>query len=224
MPTCNTSVTTPTGVFTYFDKEVTACEAKFECAKRGQILAPITNWDDLDALKSIAQIEHPSCKFHWGFKTYHVGLDINICGNKQYRLFTNNVVWNKTEHRKLYRWVGNKTEDVNIAAYSPYFKKLYIYDSDNKASKQRFICLKPNGTSTCSNAQPLIKNDVVFNSNSNILVIYGALVVALVGILFMLNLKRRKSFRNYEVMKLTIEAGYYKEKYEELLNQLSLIK
>ena len=54
MPTCNATVTTPTGVFTYFSKKVTLCKAKAKCAKIGQILAPVLNFRDLDALKSIA--------------------------------------------------------------------------------------------------------------------------------------------------------------------------
>ena len=33
MASCNTTVTTPTGVFTYFLKKMTVCEAKAECAK-----------------------------------------------------------------------------------------------------------------------------------------------------------------------------------------------
>ena len=126
---CGTSVTTPTGTFTYFRKQVTACQAKIECAQRGQILAPITNARDRDALRSIAKIEDPSCKFHLGVHQYHIGLEVTKCRNRLPRLFSNNVVWNKTLHGGLYRWVGNKSEVINRGSYSPYFKKL----SSNKS-------------------------------------------------------------------------------------------
>ena len=82
MPTCDTSVTTPTGVFTYIDKEVTKCEAKTECLQRGEILAPITNVADFTALKTIADTLNPDCKFHYGLIDYHIRLDINICGGR----------------------------------------------------------------------------------------------------------------------------------------------
>ena len=104
--TCGTSVTTPTGTFTYFKTPVTACQAKIECAKRGQILAPITNSKDLEALRSIAKLEDPSCKFHYGgLYHYHIGLEVTRCRNRLHRLFSNNQVWNKTLHKDLYRWV-----------------------------------------------------------------------------------------------------------------------
>ena len=218
MPVCATSVTTPTGVFTYFDKEITVCEAKIECANRGQILAPVTNWDDLDALRSIGQNKDPSCKFHRPNRNdliarYHVGLDVTICGNKQYRLFTNNVVWNKTEHRNLYKFVGEKDLDINIASYSPRYRKVFIINGNRKKDfKQRFICLKPNATSSYV-AEPLIEKDVVYHPSSNVLYACAAFIVALVGGVLMLNLKKkRQSGNDVEVKKLKKEIECLKKK------------
>ena len=77
MPTCNTTVTTPTGVFTYFSKKVTVCEAKAECAKIGQIIAPVLNFRDLDALRSIADYDNQDCKFHRGdIYAYYIELQL----------------------------------------------------------------------------------------------------------------------------------------------------
>ena len=82
MPSCNTTVTTPTGVFTYHKDEVTYCEAKERCAEKGEVLAPLTNYDDVDALRGVADYENPNCPFHHGANghgayDYHIGLDIN---------------------------------------------------------------------------------------------------------------------------------------------------
>ena len=86
MPKCDTTVTTPTGVFTYFSEEVSYCQAKYNCAEIGQILAPITKLSDKEALQSVADIYNPDCDFHSDIYSYHIGLDISICGGKQYRL------------------------------------------------------------------------------------------------------------------------------------------
>ena len=81
MPGCNTTVTTPTGVFTYYKDEVTYCEAKERCAEKGEVLAPLTNYDDVDALRGVADYENPNCLFHYGEYDYdyHIGLDISKC-------------------------------------------------------------------------------------------------------------------------------------------------
>ena len=129
MPTCNTTVTTPTGVFTYFPKKVTVCEAKTECAKIGQILAPVLNFQDLDALRSIADYENPDCKFHSNIElySYHIGLDVDTCGKKNFMLFSNNVVYDEKEHGKLYKWVGKKSRKRHIASFVPDFRNLFIH-------------------------------------------------------------------------------------------------
>ena len=223
-PTCGTSVTTPTGTFTYYKKMVTPCQAKIECAKRGQILAPITNARDRDALRSIAKIEDPKCKFHLGFRQYHIGLDIKKCGNRIHRLFANNVVYNKTVHGDLYRWVGNKSEDTNRASYTPYFKKLFVVEDYNMDDKRRFICLKPNTNS--STAEPIIREKFVHNPISNVISAFAGFVVAFVGVMLMVSSKMNR--KSKEVMKLKSEIdslknekNYYKEEYEKLLQKIS---
>ena len=225
-PTCETSVTTPTGTFTYFSKEVSPCQAKLECLKRGQILAPITNARDRDALRSIAKLEDRSCKFHWGYRKYHIGLDVKKCGNRIYRIFTNNVVYNKTLHGDLYKWRGNKSEDTNRATYTPYYEKLFVVTDYGMSDKLRFICLKPSANS--STAEPMIEREVVYNSSSNMMFVLGAFVVAFVGFMLMLSSKNKNKVENKEMMKLKNEIdslknenSYYKEEYEKMLNKVA---
>ena len=244
-PTCGTTVTTPTGTFTYYKKRVLSCEAKVECAKRGQILAPITNSRDRDALRSIAKIEDSSCKFHWGFQQYHIGLDVKKCGDKIIRLFTNNVVYNKTLHGDLYRWVGNKSEDVNIASYTPYFKKLFVIE--DWGFKKRFICLKPNTANlstevfveknralnsssnlvntTNSTAESIIEKDFVQNPSSNVLFVCFAFTVAFVGVVLILSSKMKKKIEETKRLKsendsLKNQNSYYQKEYERLLQKM----
>ena len=227
IPTCGTSVTTPTGTFTYFRKEVSPCQAKIECANRGQILAPVTNAKDRDALRSIAKLEDPTCEFHWGYQEYHVGLDVRKCGNRIHRIFSNNVVYNKTQHGGLYRWRGNKSEDTNRAIYTPYHKKLYVGVDYNMDDKRRFICLKPNANS--SKVESLVEREIVHSSSSNVLLACGAFMLAFAGIVLVLNSKWKRNVENKKIMKLKSEidsleykASYYKEEYEKLLKRLSL--
>ena len=226
-PTCGTSVTTPTGTFTYFKKEVTVCQAKIECSKRGQILAPLTNWGDLDALRSIASTSEPSCKFHYGFRKYHVGLDVSKCDNRIHRLFSNNVLYNKTLHGDLYRWHGNKSRDTNSASFSPSFRKVFIIDHIDKHDTQRFICLKPN--TTVPTPESLIDKNITHNPSSNLLFACAAFMVAFVGIMLLVNSKKQKTKDNEEVIQLRSqvesfknEAIYYKEEYEKLLKRIPL--
>ena len=225
-PTCGTSVTTPTGTFTYFKTPVTACQAKIECANRGQILAPITNQHDLNALRSIAKLEDPSCKFHYGgLYQYHIGLEVNRCRNRLHRLFSNNVVYNKTLHGNLYRWVGNKSEAVNRGSYSPYYKKLFIVR--DFGLKQRFICLKPNANN--ASAEPIIKKEIVYNTSSVLLLACAAFMGAfVVGVVLMVSSKKKEKVKNDEIVKLKSEndllkneKGYYKKEYEKLLKKIS---
>ena len=220
-PTCSRSVTTPTGTFTYFSKEVTSCQAKIECAKRGQILAPITNSRDRDALRSIAKLQDPTCKFHLDFKQYHIGLDIKKCGNRIYCLFSNNVLYNKTVHGDLYRWMGNKSEDTNRASYTPYFKKLFVVEDYNMDDKRRFICLKPNTNS--STAEAMIEKEVVYNLNSNLLFACAAFMVIFVGIVLTVSSKMKMK----EILKLRKEndslkneKSFYKKEYEKMLKRV----
>ena len=58
---CKTEVTTKSGRFTFYNESVPRCQAKLKCLERGEILAPITNQEDLDAIRGIMNWE---CEFY----------------------------------------------------------------------------------------------------------------------------------------------------------------
>ena len=203
MSTCGTSVKTPTGVFTFYDKRVTYCQAKVECQNRGQILAPFTNEEDIQAVRSVVQIDNENCTFHYGDYDYHIGLDVNICGGVQTRLFTNNVVWNETEHGKLYKWVGSETKDINVAAFSSYFSKsLFIIQDFDRDRMRRFICLKPSSKAPSCPASLSAENSLQSYSLS---FLCGAVMMAVVGSVFMLSVKKKEMIERNELVKLRNE-------------------
>ena len=188
MYTCKTSVTTPTGEFTYFRDEVTYHQAKVECAMKKQILAPVTNQRDYDALLSITGSKDAPCGFYQQGIKYHIGLDINIDPHGvETRLFTNHKVWNDTEHGTLYVEKGFKPSEkknMNSAVIIPYMKeeldKVMYVVKDYGGKKRRFICLKPSSQSTSA-----------CNVNYFPLIISGTMVVIVAGVLIMLNIKKK---------------------------------
>lgn len=96
---CSNKVTTSSGTFTAYNNEMTRCEAKKFCQKKGHILAPITSQVDKDAvLKMLDQ----NCPQHKGNFYYHTGLDLTYCGKKQERIFTNGVKYDEGTHGTLY--------------------------------------------------------------------------------------------------------------------------
>ena len=210
MPKCDTTVTTPTGVFTYFSEEVSYCQAKYNCAEIGQILAPITKLSDIEALQSVADVYNPDCDFHSDIYSYHIGLDISICGRNQYRLFTNNVVSNETEHGSLYNWRhGSEKKDTSYALFNPHHTKLYVISDRRRIRRIRYICLKPNSTNSV--AETLTDSNVADHQNSNAFYVCGALMVALVGVMLLVKIRNEKN----EVYKL-------KKKNESLQKKMNI--
>ena len=208
MSNCRTSVKTPTGVFTFFDKIVTHCEAKLQCSNIGQILAPLTNAQDIKALRSIIDED---CEFHDGFHDYHIGLDVKVTGGVQTRVFTNNVAWNETEHGKLYKWVGSETRDINSARFSAYVtNSLYIIKEDKYDRKVRFICLKPRGSKAPSCPNSLSSEKAVESSS---LFAFGAVMFVVVGSIFVLSARKRRIERQ-ELVELRNENKLLKEENE----------
>ena len=147
-PSCFTEVVTSTGKFTFHKETMSICEAKKFCAKKGEILAPITNKEDALAIyRTIQAGDHESCKFHYGYSEYSIGLDVTPCGKgKQDRVFTNGEVWNETVHGKLYidnvdSWnkpcvMAEMISGTNRPLMGFWGDCYQCYD-------QRLICLKP---------------------------------------------------------------------------------
>ena len=154
-PKCTTVVNTASGEFTFHSEVMSRCEAKKFCKKEGGILAPVTNREDLNALKEAAYNKNKDCPFHYGVHQYNVGLDITPCGyKKQDRWFTNGVKWDKKIHGPLYE--ETDTSLVYPCTYAGFFP----YTGDNgdmiialrgdncDEVPFRFICLKPAPKST----------------------------------------------------------------------------
>ena len=96
---CIKSIKTSSGTFSFSEKEMTRCEAKKYCRERGQILAPITTTEDKEA---VLKMLDPDCVDYYSETFYHIGLDVYPCGDKQERVFTNGVEYNKDVHGHLY--------------------------------------------------------------------------------------------------------------------------
>ena len=177
-PSCATEVTTPTGKFTFYGEIVSVCEAKKVCAEKGEILAPITNRADFEALLRVTQTgNHPSCPFHHGFFLYSIGLDVTPCGKgKQDRVFTNGVVWNNTVHGQLYSDYMNSWKSpcvmAQLATINPK-PALVTFGRLCNPTYQRFICLKEaapsnvisSGSCGSPNSQALSSDAVNYKGN-----------------------------------------------------------
>lgn len=175
-PSCITQVTTPTGKFTFHQQTMSVCEAKKACALKGEILAPVTNGADFDALhKVMKEGNHPGCPFHHGDHTYALGLDVTPCGRgRQERIFTNGVRWDENIHGKLYSDYENSRKSNCVFAnmetnqdkpavqpYSDQCYRLYTY---------RYICLKeagrsdvPYGGSCASSVPQAVSSDASYH-------------------------------------------------------------
>ena len=138
---CSMSTTTSSGTFTIIHDEMTRCEAKKYCRERGQILAPVTNQEDKDAILKLIDPEH--CQVHRGDLFYHIGLEVTPCGKTQDRVFSNGVIYDHSVHGKLYDDLSPPTE-ICPDAYLD-------YETPNPFTigslpmchpqRQRFICL-----------------------------------------------------------------------------------
>ena len=53
MSKCSNKVTTKTGTFTFHTESVPRSKAELLCAEKGEILAPFTNKEDIDAVTGI---------------------------------------------------------------------------------------------------------------------------------------------------------------------------
>ena len=145
---CSREVFTATGKFTFHDQLVSICEAKKICAENDEILAPITNKQDYDAVMTVAKSgNHPGCPFHHGDQQYFTGLDVTPCGKgKQERVFTNGVVWDESVHGKLYddSW-NSKMYNCVYASLATWSSQpwLEIWGNNCYQETSRFLCLKP---------------------------------------------------------------------------------
>ena len=170
---CSNKVKTASGTFTAYNDVMSHCKAKSFCEKKSQILAPVTNQNDLDAL--VEMLDH-SCPQHWGENNYHIGLDVNQCGVSEDRVFTNGVKYDKAIHGNLYDDYSEADVECPLAwmdCISP--MPLMI---DNKPNcypeKMRVICLDQ----STATASPVVQeNSDSFEVTQSLSAIGGVCVV-----------------------------------------------
>ena len=216
-PNCATEVTTPTGKFTFHDQGVTVCEAKKICASKGEILAPITNRADFDALYRVTQAgNHPSCPFHYGAFPYSIGLDVTPCGKgKQDRVFTNGVVWNDTVHGQLYsEGPDSRTSPCVHASLRTFENKPHVYSYGYfcRHSWPRFICLKEASPSELASSGSCSSSPEAVSSEN------GSLKGNLVGTAVVAFLSMVAVFFAFVAVKYYKRYRAVEEKYEEIKN------
>ena len=138
----NTTITTQSGTFTFYnDKNLSRDGAKAFCKEKGEILAPITTWDDFYKLRNFTD----GCTNLGGSSFYRVGLDV-VDDNNRY--FTNGEVFDKSVHEPLY-------ESIEHISEKPMCWDTFLYTWQGVPSisvgknmyclywDYPFICLKP---------------------------------------------------------------------------------
>ena len=179
MSKCPKSITTATGKFTFHTEKVTRCEAKKICKYNGEILAPLTNKEDIDAVRSISK--WPQCpELGNADKDFNIGLDVIPCGeNKQDRIFSNGVVWDQAVHGPLYYNSEQYKDPCPQAYFMPFFDNqgLGVFTAYGcRDRKMGFICLKP----AASEAEPITaEKSGLFNGS---IVVVGAMMILVVGL------------------------------------------
>ena len=93
----------PSGTFTaYYNRNVNKSAAQKECAKHGQILAPITEKEDFDAIIEVLSTKNEenllTGRHLWD---YMVGLE--VASDNSHRIFTNGVEFDKEKHGSFYK-------------------------------------------------------------------------------------------------------------------------
>ena len=142
------TLTTKSGTFTFhndWNNLLSRDDAKEFCKKRGEILAPITNWDDYQKIRNFTD----GCTNLGGGEVYRIGLDVIDDKN---RYFTNGEVYDENVHGPpLYESI--KHINTKPACWEAYFNAISVFKTlminQNKHClpvEYPFICLKPSAS------------------------------------------------------------------------------
>ena len=189
------STTTSSGTFTVVNKEMTRCEAKKYCREKGQILAPVTNQEDKDAIMKLIGAKH--CKVDRGNMFYHIGLDVTPCGETQERIFSNGVFYDRSVHGKLYDDMSPPSEICPDAYLDYEDSNPFTIGSLPRCHPQRhkFICLEQ----STSNASPITREKTKsVQLAAETCAVLGVLVCAVVGVLAFSTAKFYKRTKDLE--------------------------
>ena len=161
--TCLNSVTTSTGKFTLYADRVTRCQAKKRCKEKGQILAPIKNKSDLNAIKKL-QKNNDSAKcvysFNYQLRMYHIGLDVKNVGGTLLREFTDGTKWDDCEMKDLYMEFNDHgcphAIYMNIDGAELSIEPLND-ECNSKTALASYICLEPAGKKEVASSTNLVQ-------------------------------------------------------------------
>ena len=136
------TVTTSSGTFTFHSEtQLSRDGAKEFCGEKGEILAPITTWDDFYQLRNFTD----GCTNLGGLASYRVGLDV-VDDNTRY--FTNGEIFKKSVHEPLYSSIEHVTKKPMCwdTLFYPRRTESSVVVEDNMYClywAHPFICLKP---------------------------------------------------------------------------------
>ena len=209
MSKCTTQVTTSTGVFTFHDELVLKGEARRKCKEKGELLAPVTNYEDSQAL--LKAFDPDNCAFHRYYGFYHIGLDLYSYKNELVKVFPNEVVWNDTIHGPLYydhteeyyKFWGeySKCPMALLSIKVNKGKKPLIIQTGNTICdyKRRYVCLKP--ASNCGSASASVKESNAASGQVSLVALGGMIgfsVAFLIGLIMYRFKKRSMAVREDE--------------------------
>ena len=154
----------PSGTFTaYYNGNVNRSAAHHECAKHGQILAPITEKEDFDAIIKVLSAENEenilTGRHAW---QYMVGLEVALDNSN--KVFTNGVAFDQKKHGAFYN-----DDDYNELTHGKCpLALLYPRNPTSIEVKNTYceiimhcyICFKPKG-SYCSSSDALVSESKV---------------------------------------------------------------
>ena len=196
-----TQVKTSTGVFTFFDEDVTKGEAIEKCKIINQILAPVTNNEDAQAL--LKAYDPDNCPIHKSWKNYHVGLDLFTFDDKVVKIFSNEVIWDDAKHDPLYNdltkdyfrvWKNySKCPDVFLDIAPTHGDKLLVVlpGTNICSTRRRYVCLKPS-SKPCGSASALVEEGGSFQAASGALVGFVGAFVLMGLVVLAVKLMRKK--------------------------------
>ena len=143
------SIETKSGKFTFHPQNwKTRDGAREFCKERGEILAPITNWDDFYRLRNFTD----GCTNLGGFNIYSTGLDFV---DDKVRYFTNGEAYDESKHGSLYVPLKEKKYPKSYCFFSLFSTRPATVRMPVVASKRcldwgkSFICLKPANITLC---------------------------------------------------------------------------
>ena len=187
---CPKKVTTSSGIFSFSERQMTRCEAKKYCRKRGQILAPITTQEDKDAVLTMFK---DKCFNNYSESFYHIGLDVFPCGATQERLFTNGDKYDASLHGHLYDDLGeagDKCPQSYLASlsYNPFTigTKRNCYPQEHRA-----LCLDQS-TATASGITQKEANLFKVSTTQALIGIGGGFMVVFGSIIFSVKMYKSK--------------------------------